>query len=68
MRRMKAVNSRLDKMVKTPEEGFKEMCTMFVFEENVICSYKWDDAKIQEMERIHSQSDYDAMVQEWKKN
>ncbi|OAO15838.1 dynein heavy chain [Blastocystis sp. ATCC 50177/Nand II] len=58
MRRMKAVSDKLDKMTKTPEEGFKEMCTI----------YKWDEAKIQEMEKIQSQSDYDAMVQEWKKD
>ena len=31
-------------------------------------SYKWDEAKIQEMEKIQSQNDYDAMVQEWKKD
>lgn len=29
MRRMKAVSDKLDKMAKTPEEGFKEMCTMY---------------------------------------
>ena len=28
MRRLKAVNEKLDKMAKTPEEGFKEMCVM----------------------------------------
>ena len=68
MRRMKAVSDKLDKMTKTPEEGFKEMCTMYCIGRGVMCSYKWDEAKIQEMEKIQSQSDYDAMVQEWKKD
>ena len=68
MRRMKAVSDKLDKMTKTPEEGFKEMCTMYCIGRGVMGSYKWDEAKIQEMEKIQSQSDYDAMVQEWKKN
>ena len=65
---MKAVSDKLDKMAKTPEEGFKEMCTMYCIGRGVMCSYKWDEAKIQEMEKIQSQSDYDAMVQEWKKD
>ena len=68
MRRMKAVSDKLDKMAKTPEEGFKEMCTMYCIGRGVMGSYKWDEAKIQEMEKIQSQSDYDAMVQEWKKD
>lgn len=68
MRRMKAVSDKLDKMTKTPEEGFKEMCTMYCIGRGVMGSYKWDEAKIQEMEKIQSQSDYDAMVQEWKKD
>ena len=65
---MKAVSDKLDKMTKTPEEGFKEMCTMYCIGRGVMGSYKWDEAKIQEMEKIQSQSDYDAMVQEWKKD
>lgn len=68
MRRMKAVSDKLDKMTKTPEEGFKEMCTMYCIGRGVMGSYKWDEEKIQEMEKIQSQSDYDAMVQEWKKD
>ena len=68
MRRMKAVSDKLDKMAKTPEEGFKEMCTMYCIGRGVMGSYKWDEEKIQEMEKIQSQSDYDAMVQEWKKD
>lgn len=68
MRRMKAVSDKLDKMTKTPEEGFKEMCTMYCIGRGVMGSYKWDEAKIQEMEKIQSQSDYDAMIQEWKKD
>ena len=68
MRRMKAVSDKLDKMTKTPEEGFKDMCTMYCIGRGVMGSYKWDEAKIQEMEKIQSQSDYDAMVQEWKKD
>ena len=65
---MKAVSDKLDKMTKTPEEGFKEMCTMYCIGRGVMGSYKWDEEKIQEMEKIQSQSDYDAMVQEWKKD
>ena len=63
MRRLKAVNEKLDKMAKTPEEGFMEMCVMWSIIAPVTRRYKWNDEQIQEMKKINSQSDYEAMVQ-----